>query len=77
MIDLGQDPADLVVEDLGRGAGDGVQAGVLPCWSQSRKLRFAFDTPFMISIGENACTGMSGTRLRADRTVCRTSSRVR
>ena len=49
---LGQDPADLVVEDLGGGAGDGVEPGLLaPSVSHSRMDRPVRVAPLTTSIG--------------------------
>ena len=67
---LGQDPADVVVEDLRRGARDGVEPGVAQPAPASR----AIDSPALVaavttSIGLNACTCIPGTRAFTARTI--------
>ena len=67
---LGQHPAHVVVEDLGRGAGNGVQARPRAARvSQSRTDTPALAAAVTISIGENACTCMPGTRALTARTM--------
>ncbi len=60
---LGQHPADVVVEDLRRGARDRVQAGGLAPRRATRARTWpARVAPLTTSIGENACRWMSGAR---------------
>ena len=59
---LGEQPADVVVEDLRGGAGDRAEPGSLASISHSRIDSPVRDAPLTTSIGLNACTCMSGTR---------------
>jgi hypothetical protein len=52
----------VVVEDLGRGAGVRVDAGLPGPLSHSRTASPVRAAPLTTSIGENACTCMSGQR---------------